>query len=211
MKNLRINIDEYRDAQKYITRAEHDYHEKIDSVISDILADGETKVITLAGPTCSGKTTTAEKLTKRIREVGKNPVVLSIDDFFIDRSDRNNVSGESPDYDSVKAIDLESLEKFAQGLLAGNTVKKPLFDFENTRRCGYQEYSPNENDIYIFEGIQAVYPEVTSLLGDYRSIFIRVADDVERCLIKTRYVFSGGSCGTTISATPRQSSHCICG
>ena len=180
MKNLRITVDEYSDARKYIMRAENEYNRALNTVIEDIVSDSGAKIITLAGPTCSGKTTTASKLTGHIRDARKNPVILSIDDFFIDRSDRNNVSGESPDYDSVKAIDLETLEEFVSGLLSGNTVKKPIFDFNSTKRTGYVEYSPKENDIYIFEGIQAVYPEVTSLLGDdYKSIFICVMDSVK--------------------------------
>ena len=180
MKNLRINIDEPRDAQKYVTRAEHDYNNKLDGVIESIITGEMPKVITLAGPTCSGKTTTAGKLTRRIREAGKNPIVLSIDDFFLNRTDRNVVTGEAPDYDTVKAIDLDLLEDFVRDLLRGNTVKIPTYDFEITQRTGYTEYMPGKDDVYIFEGIQAVYPEITSLFGDgYSSIFICVADDVK--------------------------------
>ena len=180
MKNLRINIDEYRDAQKYITRAEHDFSYKLDAAIDKVFENGCPKIITLAGPTCSGKTTTANKLVERIKAEGKNAVTLSIDDFFIDRTDRNVVDGEAPDYDSVKAIDLPLLEVFVRDLLAGKTVNVPHFDFETTHRTGYTEFKPHKNDIYLFEGIQAVYPEVTRLFGrDYRSIFIAVVDPVK--------------------------------
>ena len=179
MKNLRINIDEYRDAQKYITRAEHDFSYKLDSAIDKVFDGGCPKIIALAGPTCSGKTTTASKLVERIKAEGKNAVTLSIDDFFLDRADRNVVDGEAPDYDSVKAIDLALLETFVRDLLRGKTVGVPHFDFETTHRTGYTEYTPQKNDILLFEGIQAVYPEVTSLFGgDFRSIFIAVVDNV---------------------------------
>lgn len=178
MKNLRINIDEYRDAQRYITRAEHDFAKRLDRTIDEVLAS-KAKIIALSGPTCSGKTTTADKLTDRIRAEGKRAVMLSIDDFFRDRADRNDVSGDAPDYDSVKAIDLELLETVVRDLLAGREVQIPHFDFAQTKRTGYSALVPDENDIYIFEGIQAVYPEVTSLFGNnYLSIFICVADGV---------------------------------
>ena len=181
MKNLRINIDEYRDAQKYVTRAEHDFSSKLDRAIDGVFAGhDDVKIIALAGPTCSGKTTTASKLVERINADGKHAVTLSIDDFFIDRSDRNVVSGEAPDYDSIKAIDLDLLEKFASDLIAGKKVMIPHYDFTTTRRTGFTEYIPQKNDIFLFEGIQAVYPEVTSLFGKgYRSIFISVADGVK--------------------------------
>lgn len=178
MKDLRINVDEHRDAQKYITRAEHEFAAALDATLDEVLAGGE-RVIALAGPTCSGKTTTANKLTDKIKSMGKNAVMLSIDDFFHDRADRNNVSGDAPDYDSVKAIDLDLLSSTVRALLRGETVQIPRFDFTITSRAGYTPLVPDERDIYIFEGIQAVYPEVTSLFGeDYLSIFISVADGV---------------------------------
>ena len=180
MKNLRININEERDARRYIARAEHDFSSKLDSAIDGVFERGAAKIIALAGPTCSGKTTTANKLVERIVADGGHAVTLSIDDFFLDRTDRNNVKAEAPDYDSVNAIDFDCLERFVGDLLAGKVVNVPRYDFETTSRAGYTEYIPQENDIYLFEGIQAVYPEITSMFGgEYRSIFISVADNVK--------------------------------
>ena len=65
MKNLRININEERDARRYIARAEHDFSSKLDSAIDGVFERGAAKIIALAGPTCSGKTTTANKLVER--------------------------------------------------------------------------------------------------------------------------------------------------
>jgi len=179
MVTLRINIDEPIDAKKYITRAEHDFARKLDGAIARVFDGGIPRVIALAGPSCSGKTTTAGKLVSQITEMGYRAVRISIDDFFRNRDDRNVVTGDAPDYDSVDAIDLDCLETTVASLLRGKETKLPHYDFETTRRDRYDDYLPQKNDIYLFEGIQAVYPEVTSLFGgDYRSIFIRVADGV---------------------------------
>lgn len=178
LKNLNINSES--EAEEFVKQCEAQFSRDLDEAIEHVFDVEDVKIITLSGPTCSGKTTTATKLEERIEQSGKNAVMLSIDDFFFGRSDRNDVEGEAPDYDSVKAIDLPYLQKFTADLLDGKTVYIPKFSFTAAERVGYEEYTPSPRDIYIYEGIQAVYPEVTSLFGGkYRSIFIRPNEDVE--------------------------------
>ncbi|MBR4184703.1 MAG: hypothetical protein IKQ87_02960 [Clostridia bacterium] len=178
MRTIEIDIRSRAEAEEYILACEKRFNDTIDEALEGIFTHGDIKTIALAGPTCSGKTTTAEKITRRIRKAGKQAVVLSIDDFFLSRADRNVVDGEAPDYDSAAAIDLETLETFMDRLNRGLPVLVPRFDFSSAARVGYHEYIPREEDIYLFEGIQAVYPEVTRLFGPgYKSIFINVNED----------------------------------
>ena len=178
MRTIEINIRSRAEAEEYILACEKRFNDTIDEALEGIFTHGDVKTIALAGPTCSGKTTTAEKITRRIRRAGKQAVVLSIDDFFLSRADRNVVDGEAPDYDSAAAIDLETLETFMDRLNRGLPVLVPRFDFSSAARVGYHEYIPREEDIYLFEGIQAVYPEVTRLFGPgYKSIFINVNEE----------------------------------
>ncbi len=178
MRTIEIDIRSRAEAEEYILACEKRFNDTIDEALEGIFTHGDIKTIALAGPTCSGKTTTAEKITRRIRKAGKQAVVLSIDDFFLSRADRNVVDGEAPDYDSAAAIDLETLETFMDRLNRGLPVLVPRFDFSSAARVGYHEYIPREEDIYLFEGIQAVYPEVTRLFGlGYKSIFINVNED----------------------------------
>lgn len=178
MRTIEIDIRSRAEAEEYILACEKRFNDTIDEALEGIFTHGDIKTIALAGPTCSGKTTTAEKITRRIRRAGKQAVVLSIDDFFLSRADRNVVDGEAPDYDSAAAIDLETLETFMDRLNRGLPVLVPRFDFSSAARVGYHEYIPREEDIYLFEGIQAVYPEVTRLFGHgYKSIFINVNED----------------------------------
>ncbi len=179
MKKLTIHVNTPADAEKFILDCESDFHKQIDFALDKVLREN-VRIIALAGPTCSGKTTTAERLIERITADGKKAVVMSIDDFFMDRGVKNRVDLEAPDYDSVNAIDLKYLENFLSDLLDGKKVYIPRYSFTETRRVGYEEYIPEERDIYVFEGIQAVYPEITRLFhGGYRSIFICVDDDIE--------------------------------
>ncbi|MBE6540988.1 MAG: hypothetical protein E7672_00855 [Ruminococcaceae bacterium] len=180
VKKLTVNINSYADAEELVKKSEAEFTAHINKALDEVFDNDHHRLIALSGPSCSGKTTTASMLTERITSEGQNAVVMSIDDFFFGRSDRNKVDIEAPDYDSVKAIDLDYLGEFTKDLLAGKTVRVPKYSFLETARVGYREYYPRENDIYIFEGIQAVYPEVTALFGNnYESVFISVEDDIE--------------------------------
>ncbi len=179
MVKLHNNFNTKKEAADFITSCENYFRDEINATLAQITSNHDKKLIMLSGPTCSGKTTTASLLTRKITESGKHAVVLSIDDFFIDRHEKNIVGDEIPDYDSVKAMDLDYFRLFINRLLEGKSVLVPKYDFTKTARVGYNEYIPDEDDIYVFEGIQAVYPEVTSLLKDkYKSIFISVSEDV---------------------------------
>lgn len=177
MNTIQFDIHSAEEAEAFVALCETRFSERIDGAIETIFTGDPVKMITLSGPTCSGKTTTAAKLTRRIVRAGKRAVVMSFDDFFLDRRDRNNVEGESPDYDSAAAMDLDYLAFFMKRLNAGLPVLVPHYDFNATGRTGYDEYYPQPDDIYVFEGIQAVYPEVTRLFGErYFSVFMNVAD-----------------------------------
>ncbi|MBQ4354954.1 MAG: hypothetical protein IJC71_08685 [Clostridia bacterium] len=179
MKELTYTVSSAEEAQAYIDRCEENFQREITGALENLFREDVPKVIALSGPTCSGKTTTASFLTERIRKAGDHAVVMSIDDFFFDQNSINVVGGESPDYDSVRAIDLAYLGKVTERLLNGKEALIPHYSFTEASRVGYREYYPGEHDIYVYEGIQAVYPEVTALFGRaYKSIFICVTDDI---------------------------------
>lgn len=179
MKSIDVSLKTKNEAQNFVLQCEDIFSTELDNAVKFVASSDNSKVITLSGPTCSGKTTTAEKLTEHLTSNGKRVVVISIDDFFLDRDMRNSVEGEAPDYDTVKAIDLDYFAYFTDRLLKGKSVLIPKYDFSQTSRVGYHEYIPSDNDIYVFEGIQAVYPEISSLLGNHQSLFISVQNDIE--------------------------------
>lgn len=178
MIHYNLTIQTQAEAERFILECEADFRVRLDDAVNTVLKEGLC-TIALSGPTCSGKTTTANRLIEQIQASGHHAVVISIDDFFLDRNDRNRVDLAPPDYDSVEAIDLGYLDIFLTRLRNRQSVLVPKYDFTATCRVGYHEYLPDPLDIYVIEGIQAVYPEVTARLGDYRSIFISVTDDVE--------------------------------
>lgn len=118
------------------------------------------KIVLLAGPSSSGKTTTSRKLCMYLKSFGLNPVTLSMDDYFVDRFKTPIDENGKPDFESLKAIDLKLFDKQINQLLDKEEVNIPTFNFVT----GLKEYNLKvklkENDIIIVEGIHALDPKI---------------------------------------------------
>lgn len=144
----------------------------------------EIKAIALAGPTCSGKTTAAKKLSAALAAHGKVVHTVSIDDYYIDRAELERRAGDGEvDLDSPDTIDIDALAVTISEIFdtSMEIVEIPQFDFNVGKRVKMQKLHVTDDDVFIFEGIQALYPNVSSLLMKYpsASIFICVSDDVK--------------------------------
>lgn len=183
MKTIERNCTSIKERQKFIKECESDFDKRLDKACSACAAK-KPRIIALSGPTCSGKTTAAGKIVAEFKKKGKDVHVISIDDFFkeqnIDSRASEMAGGAKFDYDSVNAIDFELLSKCTGDILSGRTTALPKYDFTTAKRVKGETIEPKENSIYIFEGIQAVYPEVTELFGkQHVSVAINVEDDLE--------------------------------
>ncbi len=169
-------------ANRFVQTVEADFEARLTAAADEITRDcceHGIRVIRLSGPTCSGKTTAANKLTEALQEAGMTVYPVSFDDFFFGRkvlAARARKEGREPDYDSIKAIDVPRLEKCMRELLEKGKTRLPVFDFTVSRRTGYRtlNISRDKHPILLFEGIQAVYPEISAMLKDVpeRSVFI---------------------------------------
>jgi len=179
MKNYNICFNSEQDKKDFVLKCEHDFENRLDDVVKQVVKSG-ARILLLSGPTCSGKTTTANKLIHDLTDEGKRVTIISIDNFFYERNEGRVVKeGTKIDYDSVKVIDLPLLKDCINHAKVGNTLRVPIFDFITQKRSGYSEHLITENEILIFEGIQAVYPEIVALFDvPYVGIFINVNNDV---------------------------------
>lgn len=164
----------------FVIECEEKFEKQLDEASSYILSKKNCKIVTLSGPTCSGKTTTAERFIAAIEATGAMTAVISIDDFYRSRAILEAEAKDGkPDFDSVSSIDLEYLSFCVEQIKKGESFKLPKFDFKAGERTGFIEFDPNKYGIIIFEGIQAIYPEVTSLFGGaYTSVYISVSNDI---------------------------------
>lgn len=181
MKTAKMHFSSVEEQKRYIADCEAEYLEDVASACAAAQHGG--RIITLCGPTCSGKTTTAHILDAAFSARGKALHTVSIDDFYFDRAvleARARESGMPLDYDSPSTIDLDLFGKVVADIDDGGTVTIPRFDFQTGKRQGYETFSVTEDDVFLFEGIQAVYPELTAYLAGrrYVSLFISVEQPI---------------------------------
>ncbi len=173
------------DNKKWVKVCEDKFRANFSGIAEDICKKRGLRIVRLFGPTCSGKTTAAEILISLFAELGKKAHVISIDDFFYDREELFALSKakgiEGLDYDSPDTIDCDALRAFADEIFECDEVHCPVFDFKEGRKTGYRSMKIDENDIFIFEGIQANYPNVISMLSEYGSASIYIAPQSNVC------------------------------
>ena len=172
--------------EKEITNFIFECEEKFESMLShaaDEIILKNVRIITICGPTCSGKTTTAGILTSKLKAKGKNVHILSFDDFYLDRDTiiKNCLArGAEVEYESASTLDLPLLKKVMGEIASEDKTTVPRFDFNTGARAGYKEYVLCDDDVFIFEGIQAFYEEVFALYShlEHYSIYISVKEPI---------------------------------
>ena len=172
---------ENQDAMKaFIAEREHVYCSQVETIAKLIAQDEKIKIITLCGPSCAGKTTSSYILEKTLEAIsGIDLKIISIDDFFKNRNEVENQ--ENPDYETIESIDFDYFKLCVNNILEGRETKLPKFDFVSGNRLEeYDTYIPHKKGIVVFEGIQAMYPEITAILPAESSvsIFIDILEDV---------------------------------
>ena len=118
------------------------------------------KIVLIAGPSSSGKTTTCNKLAMYLRSLGLVPKMISMDDFFKNRVDTPKKENGEYDFECLEALDLKLFNKTIAGLLDGKTVKMPTFDFYSGEKKFKREMILENKDILLIEGIHALNPKL---------------------------------------------------
>lgn len=152
-------------------------HEKKIAQIADMINEKkETKVVLIAGPSSSGKTTFANRLSVQLRVNGYVPVPISLDDYFVDREHTPKDENGEFDFESIYSIDIELFNNHLSRLLKGEEVEIPSFNF----RKGEREWVNNiiklpNNGIILIEGIHGLNPMLTSLISDKQKFKIYIS------------------------------------
>lgn len=141
------------------------------SAISDTIArqyqEGGARVVLVAGPSSSGKTTTTKRLATQLMTHLLKPVMISLDNYFVDRTRTPLDEDGDYDFESLYALDLELLNADLNNLLAGHEVEVPRYNFETGMRTYEGEkLRLEEGSILLMEGIHGLNPELTPLIAD---------------------------------------------
>lgn len=143
-----INLSEALHERKYADIADQIYARR-----------GSVKIVFIAGPSSSGKTSTSKRLALQCRILGLNPKVIELDNYFVEREFTPKDENGDYDFESLGAMDLKLLGQQLNDLLAGKQVEIPRFDFKEGRKFFEGNFMQlQEKDILIMEGIHALNP-----------------------------------------------------
>lgn len=146
--------------------------------------DRDVKVVLISGPSSSGKTTSAKRIGIQLRVLGLHPVLISLDDYFVNREDTPKDENGDYDYEALEALDLARLNDDLSRLIDGQSVEIPRYDFiTGTRQWHEHPLQLTERSVLIMEGIHGLNPRLTPAIPNdkkfkiYLSCFTSVAMD----------------------------------
>ncbi len=136
---------------------------KIAQIAEQIAARPGVKLVLLAGPSSSGKTTSCKRLSIQLAVNGLKPLQISLDDYFVDRERTPKDENGEYDYESIYALDLQKINDQFNALFRGEEVELPKYDFQSgkSKKSG-KRLKMNDNNVLVVEGIHALNPELTA-------------------------------------------------
>ncbi len=146
-----------------ILLAEALHEKKIAKIADNIAKNKNIKMILIAGPSSSGKTTFAQRLGIQLKLNRIKPVTISVDNYFVERKDTPRDENGEYDFECLEAIDLELFNNHLTRLLNGEEVEMPEFDFfEGTKRYNGKKLKLEKDEVLVIEGIHCLNDKLTS-------------------------------------------------
>lgn len=163
---------------KSLIMLEEALHEKKIAQIADKIADNKNiKMVLIAGPSSSGKTTFAQRLGLQLRINGLKPVTISVDNYFVERPQTPRDENGEYDFESIEAIDLELFNKDLTSLLNGEIISCPEFDFSiGTKRYKGKTMHLAKDEILVIEGIHCLNDKLTSQISKEHKYKVYISD-----------------------------------
>lgn len=196
MINSLTDINNFADNPlELIKLAEKNYLKEVYDTAKRIADDDNIKIVCIAGPSASGKTTTAHILCKRLEIIGEKPIVVSLDDFYYPPEELPVLPDGSRDFESVNSLNIELIKKcFTEIIKTGKTML-PRFDFKLKKSILDDRLADiTNNGIIIVEGLHALNPLITDLVPEenifkaYISVNCSIEDSFGEQLLSSRQI-----------------------
>ena len=144
------------------------FQEKRITAVAEAIKQREgVKMVLISGPSSSGKTTTCKRLSVQLGVLGYHPVLISVDDFFVERDETPKDKNGNYDFEALEAVDLQLFNKTLSDLIAGKRVELPTFDFAHgTKLWTGKSIQLDEKSIMVIEGIHCLNPKLTEQVPD---------------------------------------------
>ena len=186
-----INENVESNMESFINDAESRFESSVTELADRFTSDCD--IVLLAGPSSSGKTTTAGKIAQKIKNRGRNAYTLSLDDYYRNAADIPLTEKGLKDFENVSALDIDLIRRTFSDLIEKRTAQVPEFDFvSGTRKLETKRVELKKDDLIIVEGIHALNPIITKGLDEshitkvYISVSSRVTDDSGRVIFSKR-------------------------
>ena len=149
---------------------------KIARIADQIAARHDVKLVLLAGPSSSGKTTTCKRLSIQLLTCGLKPLQISLDDYFIDRDKTPLDANGEYDYESIHALNIDLINEQFNALFRGEEIELPRYNFQTgkSEKSG-KRLKLGPNDIVVVEGIHALNPELTAQIAEQQKFRVYVS------------------------------------
>ncbi len=170
--NEKIESGEYKE----LIQISEALHEKKIAQIADMIKTQKKRIILIAGPSSSGKTTFARRLCVQLRVNGLKPLYLGTDDFFLEREDTPKDEHCEYDFENLDALDIGLFNDCMNGLLRGETVDIPEFDFVTGHKVfGKRKIKISKNQPIVIEGIHGLNGTLTESIDDNEKFKIYIS------------------------------------
>ncbi len=188
-----INELALNDPAELVRRSETRFDNILNDITARIAGDDGREIVMLAGPSASGKTTTANKIAQKCIARGMQTYVVSLDDFYLDRDKIPRDASGKPDFETVYALDLPKFSETIRLLLSGVATDLPIFDFTTGKRSDeVRTVTLGEQDAVVVEGLHALNPLITdalpqkNLLKIYISVSSRIYNEKGKIILNKR-------------------------
>ena len=172
--NQKVEKGEIND---FILLSEALHEKKISDLADEISKKKNVKMILIAGPSSSGKTTFARKLSLSLRLNGFKPITISVDNYFVERKDNPRDEFGNYDFECIEAIDLELFNNHLVKLLNGEEIEVPKFDFkEGSKKYDGTTMKMEPDNILVVEGIHCLNDKLTSAISKDEKVKIYISD-----------------------------------
>ncbi len=147
-------------------------HERMYAMAADEILNRKAKAVLVAGPSSSGKTTSAKRICLQLRAFGQNPIVLSLDNYYFNRGENMPKKDGKENYEDIAALDLSRFTRDIESLIGGKTTEVPIFNFKTGKRDEHGLIiEPKAKSTVIIEGIHGLNPLMFADSIDDSSIY----------------------------------------
>ena len=161
----------------FVLACENRHNVMFEEVASKIAANPKVALIAIAGPSSSGKTTFSNRLKIKLMEKGINPVVISMDDYYLERDPI--AYGKITDFEDINLLDIPLFNQHMRDLIEGKEVEMPRFDFTTKKRIKGHKLKLEANSPIIIEGIHALNKRMTELVPQDRKFKIYIGPQIQ--------------------------------